>query len=143
MPVLAGLGIPRGAPNRAGAERLIDYLTQPQQQTRLATQLAFFPVTSAQLPRDVNAGIRLEADAVARQSSAPDALPSLLPVGLGAQGGAFNKVYLDTFQRIVVRGEPVAGVLADEGRILQGLLDQTQAGCWAPDPPSSGACQVA
>ena len=32
---------------------------------------------------------------------------SLLPVGLGAKGGEFNKVYMDTFQRIVLRNEPV------------------------------------
>src|ERR1700730_437621 len=46
MPVLARLAIPKGAPNRAGAEQLIDYLTQPAQQSNTALQLAFFPVTS-------------------------------------------------------------------------------------------------
>src|ERR671931_510414 len=46
MPVLAGLAIPKGAPNRAGAEQLIDYLTQPKQQAITAANLAFFPITN-------------------------------------------------------------------------------------------------
>src|SRR5947209_16524184 len=84
MPVLAGLAIPKGAPNRAGAEQLIDYLTQPAQQSNTAAQLAFFPVTSAPVPSELNPGIKLESDAVQKQSSSKDALVSLLPIGLGA-----------------------------------------------------------
>src|SRR5213080_3314935 len=105
MPVLAGLAIPKGAPNRAGAEQLIDYLTQPQQQANTALQLAFFPVTNAQVPAEQSAGIKLESDAVQKQSTAKDAVPSLLPIGLGAKNGDFNNVYLDTFQRIVLKNE--------------------------------------
>ncbi len=41
---------------------------------------------------------------------------ALLPVGLGAKGGEFNKVYFDTFQRIVLRGEPCKTVLDAAGR---------------------------
>jgi len=45
-----GSGDSKGAPNRAGAEQLIDYLTQPKQQTTTAAQLAFFPVTTRRFP---------------------------------------------------------------------------------------------
>src|SRR5207244_1264353 len=83
MPVLAGLGIPKGAPNRTGAEQVIDYLTQPQQQASTAAQLAFFPVTNAQVPTELDPGIKLEAEAVQKQSASKDALVSLLPIGLG------------------------------------------------------------
>jgi multiple sugar transport system substrate-binding protein len=142
MPVLAGLAIPKGAPNRAGAESLIDYLTQPQQQANTALNLAFFPVTNAQVPAEQSAGIKLESDAVQKQSQAKDAIPSLLPIGLGAKGGDFNNVYLDTFQRIVLKNEDIQTVLNAEANTLQGIMDDSKAGCWAPDPPSDGPCKV-
>jgi multiple sugar transport system substrate-binding protein len=142
MPVLAGLAIPKGAPNRAGAEQLIDYLTQPKQQTATAANLAFFPVTSAPVPADLDPGIKLESDAVQKQAASKDALVSLLPVGLGAKTGDFNNVYLDTFQRIVIKNEDMQKVLDDEGKILQGIMNDSKAACWAPDPPSDGPCQL-
>ncbi len=142
MPVLAGLGIPKGAPNRAGAEQLIEYLTRPQVQITTLREVAFFPVVDAPTPQDLPAGIRLQAEGVAKQSAAKDALPSLLPVGLGGQGGEYNKVFLDTFTRIVIKGEDVAKVLDEEAKIMQGILDTTKAPCWPPDPPSEGACKV-
>jgi multiple sugar transport system substrate-binding protein len=142
MPVLAGMAIPKGAPNRAGAEALIDYLTQPKQQAAVAANLAFFPVTNAQVSQDVTPGIKLESDAVQKQSSSKDALVSLLPVGLAAKAGDFNNVYLETFQRIVLKNEPIQQVLEDRGQVLQGIMDEAKAACWAPDPPSDGPCKV-
>jgi multiple sugar transport system substrate-binding protein len=142
MPVIAGLGIPKGAPNRAGAEQMIEYMTQPKQQVATLRELAFFPATSAQVSEDLSPGIRLEADAVAKQAAAKDALPSLLPIGLGGKGGEFNKVYLDTFSLIVLRNGSVQQVLDEQGKILQGIMDETKAGCWPPDPPSDGPCKV-
>ncbi|MDP9374742.1 MAG: extracellular solute-binding protein [Chloroflexota bacterium] len=142
MPVLAGLAIPKGAPNRAGAEQLIEYLTMPQQQIATARELAFFPATGTAIPEDLPAGIKLEAEAVKKQTSAGDAVATLLPVGLGAKGGEFNKVYFDTFTRIVLRNEPVQGVLDEQARVLQGIINETGAACWAPDPASNGPCQV-
>jgi multiple sugar transport system substrate-binding protein len=142
MPVLAGLAIPKGAPNRAGAEQLIDYLTQPQQQANTALNLAFFPVTSAPVPAEQSAGIKLESDAVQKQAAANDAVPSLLPIGLGSKGGDFNNVYLDTYQRIVLRNEDVQTVLNAQAQTLQGIMNDSKAACWAPDPPSDGPCQV-
>ncbi|GAB4204864.1 MAG: ABC transporter substrate-binding protein [Roseiflexaceae bacterium] len=142
MPVVAGLAIPKGAPNRAAAEQLIEYLTQPQQQIATLRENAFFPVVDAALPADLPPGIRLQAEAVQLQSAATDARPSLLPIGLGAKGGEFNKVYLDTFQRIVLNREPVDAVLQQQGATLQQIMNETKAGCWPPDPPSEGPCLV-
>ena len=96
----------------------------------------------ADLPTDLRPGVKLLASAVAATQGAKDALPSLLPVGLGAKGGEFNKVYTDTFQRIVLRNEPVKTVLEDQAKVLDGLMKQTGAPCWAPDKPSPGACPV-
>jgi multiple sugar transport system substrate-binding protein len=142
MPVLAGLAIPKGAPNRAGAEQLVDYLTQPAQQSATAAELAFFPVTNAPVPADLNPGIKLESEAVQKQSSSKDALVSLLPVGLGAKSGDFNAVFLDSFQRIVIKNEEIQTVLDSQAKTLQGIMDETKAACWAPDPPSDGPCKV-
>ena len=96
----------------------------------------------AELPPNLAPGIKLLAGAVAATQNAKDALVSLLPVGLGAKGGEFNKVYMDTFQRIVLRNEPVKDVLEDQAKVLDALMKETGAPCWAPDKPSQGACPV-
>lgn len=142
MPVIAGFAIPVGAPNRAGAEQLIEYMTQPRQQVATLSELAFFPGTNAQIPTELPPGIRLEADAVAKQANAKDAIPSLLPIGLGAKNGEFNNVYLDTFRAIILKNADIQSTLDGQAKILQGILDDTKAGCWPPDPPSDGPCKV-
>jgi multiple sugar transport system substrate-binding protein len=80
--------------------------------------------------------------AVRRAQRGSDAVKSLLPIGLGAEGGNFNKIYVDTFTRIVIKGEDIQSVLNDEATQLQALMNKTGAHCWAPDPPSTGPCQV-
>ncbi len=142
MPVIVGAAIPTTAPNRAGAEALIEYLTAPETQIAILREIGFFPVTNVDFPGYVSVGIRLEGEAVTKQAAAPDALPALLPVGLGARGGEFNKIYRDTFTRIVLNGEDIRTVLDEEAALLQEILDDTGAPCWPPDPPSDGPCQV-
>jgi multiple sugar transport system substrate-binding protein len=117
-------------------------MTKPETQLLTAAEVGFFPVVKADLPTDLNPGVKLLAGAVAATQNAKDALVSLLPVGLGAKGGEFNKVYVDTFQRIVLRNEPIEAVLADQAKTLEGLMKDTGAPCWAPDKPSQGACPV-
>jgi multiple sugar transport system substrate-binding protein len=142
LTIIGGLAIPKGAPNTAGAERLIDYLTRPEGQGAMLKELAFFPVTGVPAPPDLAAGIALEAAAVAQQSAAEDGVPALLPVGLGARGNDFNRVYLETFTRIVLKNEPPATVLDEQAPALQAILNETQAPCWPPDPASAGPCVV-
>jgi multiple sugar transport system substrate-binding protein len=142
MPVIAGLAIPKGAPNRAGAVATIEHLTKPETQLVTAAEVGFFPVVRAELPATLSPGVKLLAAAVGATSGAKDALPSLLPIGLGAKGGEFNKVYMDAFQRIVLRGEPIKDVLAAQAKVLDGLMQETKAPCWAPDKASTGPCPV-
>jgi multiple sugar transport system substrate-binding protein len=142
MPVVAGLAIPKDAPNRAGATAVIEHMTKPDIQLATAAEVGFFPVVKADLPPNLAPGIKLLASAVAATQGSKDALVSLLPVGLGAKGGEFNKVYVDTFQRIVLRNEPVKAVLESQAKVLEGLMNETKAPCWAPDKPSQGACLV-
>jgi multiple sugar transport system substrate-binding protein len=88
------------------------------------------------------ASVRAFGPAIATMTDAPDALPALLPMGLGDLGGKFNQVYTDSFERIVLGGEDVHGVLGEEATVLKALIDQAKAPCWAPDKPSEGACPV-
>jgi len=142
MPVIVGVAIPKTAPNPEGAKQMIRYLLQDEVQINILREIAFFPVVGVSYPGFVTVGIRMEGEAVSKQAASADALPALLPVGLGAKGGEFNKVYRDTFTRIVLKGEPAATVLAEEGANLQKLLDETGAPCWPPDPPSDGVCKL-
>jgi multiple sugar transport system substrate-binding protein len=86
--------------------------------------------------------VALEAAAVEATSNAPDALPALIPIGLGARGGEINDIFKAAFNRVVIDGEDVNTVLEEEAANLQALLEETGAACWAPDPPSDGPCQV-
>ncbi|GLR50609.1 ABC transporter substrate-binding protein [Shinella yambaruensis] len=142
MPVIAGLAIPKGAPDVAGATAVIEHLTKPDTQLLTATHVGFFPTLNIDLPTDLDPGVALLAGAVKATQSAEDAVISLLPVGLGDKGGEFNKVYMDSFQRIVLQNEPIADVLKSQGDVLAKLMADTGAACWAPDAASDGACPV-
>ncbi len=143
MPVIVGLGIPKTAPNPENAAKLIDYLTRPGVQEQILRELGFFPVVGGVNTSKLPPGIALEAGAVNAQANAANALPALLPVGLGARGGEINQIFRNAFDRTVLNAEDVATVLVEEAANLQKLLDETGAACWAPDPPSDGPCQVA
>jgi multiple sugar transport system substrate-binding protein len=142
MPVVAGLAIPKDAPSRAGAAALIEHLTKAETQVKTAAEVGFFPVVKAELPADLAPGLKLIAGAVAKTQDAKDALVALLPVGLGDKGGEFNKIFTDTFQRIVLRNEAPRSVLDSQAEALKAIMAATKAPCWAPDKPSTGACPV-
>jgi multiple sugar transport system substrate-binding protein len=142
MPVVVGLGIPADAPNPEAGADLIEYLTRPDVQGMILNDLGFFPVVAGVDTSNLPEGIGIEAGAVTAQANAPDALPALLPVGLGDRGGEINQIFRNAFDRIVLNGEDIDTVLAEEAANLQALMDETGAPCWAPDPASSGPCQV-
>jgi multiple sugar transport system substrate-binding protein len=142
MPVLAGLSIPTWAPNPDGAKELIRYLLQPEQQSAVLSSLAFFPVLTGEVPGELPPGVQAEQETVAAQIGSDNALPALLPVGLGEQNGAYNQVFKDAFQQIVIENGDPATVLATQATVLQGVLDTAGAACWYPDPESEGTCQV-
>ena len=107
------------------------------------------------IPAEVAQQLAADADAVAStpgcaareaavklQQAQKDAIPSVLPIGLGAQSGAYAKVFTDTFTRMVMNKEDPMTVLKDEGNQLQQLLTAAGAACWQPDAKSTGVCQV-
>ena len=142
MPVIAGLAIAKGAPDRKGAAELIMHLTKPETQLITASEVGFFPVVNATLPATLSPGVKLLAEGVAKTQTAKDALVALLPVGLGDKGGEFNKVYVDTFQRIILRNEPVRATLDAQAEVMRSIMAATKAPCWAPDKASDGTCPV-
>ena len=142
MPVLAGLAVLKSAPEETQAMALIDYLTEPQTQIVTTRNLGFFPVVKAELPPDLEPGLKLGAAAIEKMQSAKDALPALPPIGLGQHDGEFDKVFMDTFQLVVLRGQKPNAVLDREAETLNRLMIETGAPCWQPDPPSAGACQA-
>ncbi|MFN4211388.1 MAG: ABC transporter substrate-binding protein, partial [Devosia sp.] len=121
MPVLAGIAIPKGAPDMDASMRLAQFMMQPE--TQVATLLAtnFYPTTDAALPTDLPASAQALGPAITAMTSAPDALPALLPVGLGDLGGQFNQVYTDTFERIILGGQPIRAVLDEQTGTLRSL----------------------
>ena len=87
-------------------------------------------------------GVELAAAAIERMQSEKDALPTLLPIGLGPRSAEFDELYRDTFRLIALRSQEPRPVLDLEAEKLNRLMTETGAPCWQPDPPSIGACQV-
>jgi multiple sugar transport system substrate-binding protein len=143
MPVIVGLAVPQTAPNVDGAEALIEFLTEPDTQAAVLADLGFVPVVSDVAVDDLSAEVALTTEAVSAQALSEDAIPALLPVGLGERGGELNDIFRSTFERIVLDGEDIATVLDEEAANVQALLNDTGAACWPPDPASDGICQVA
>ncbi|RRH98419.1 carbohydrate ABC transporter substrate-binding protein [Mesorhizobium tamadayense] len=142
MPVVAGVAIPMTSPDVDKAKALVAYMLKPETQIATLKATNFFPVIDVKLPDDMPASVKAFSVAIAAMTGAPDALPALLPMGLGDLGGKFNQIYSDSFERIVLGGEDVHGVLEEQAAALKAIIDQAKAPCWAPDKPSEGACPV-
>jgi multiple sugar transport system substrate-binding protein len=142
MPVIAGIGVPKTAPDMAKAQELVAYMMKPETQIATLRATNFFPVVDVQLPDDMPNSVKMSGPAIAAQTGAADAVPALLPTGLGSLGGKFNQVYNDTFERIVLGGQEIRPALDEQAQALKALIDEAKAPCWQPDPVSEGACPV-
>lgn len=140
MPVIVGMAIPKGSPNRASAVATIDHLLKNQAQMALVREIGFFPVIDDDLPTDLPTGTKMLSAAITKQ--AKDGKVTLLPVGLGTSNGEFNKVYIDTFQRIILRNQNIQDALNTQAQQLNTILQTTKAPCWAPDKNTGQPCQV-
>ncbi len=121
---------------------LIDYLTLPKTQIVLARAVGFLPALGAKLPLDLDPGLKISFEAITAMQSAKDALTVVPPSGLGQRDPEFDRVFLETFQLIVLRGQPPRQVLDRQAEALKRVMAETGAPCWQPDPPSTGTCQV-
>ena len=104
MPVVAGLAIPKGAPDKAGAEKVIEHLidagdaAHDRRRGRLLPDAERQAAAGSRSPASSCSPVRVAATQAPRTRSS-----RCCPVGLGDKGGEFNKVYMDTFQRIVLQ----------------------------------------
>lgn len=142
MPVIAGIAIPKTAPDMDASKALVSYLMKPETQIATLKATNFFPVVDVALPDDLPPAVKIAGAAIAAMSGSADANPGLLPAGLGEQSGKFSQVYTDTFERIVLAGQDVRAVLDEQKEALRAIMNETGAPCWAPDLPSEGACPV-
>ncbi len=128
--VLAGLGMPKLAPDKDAAWRLIEYLTRPEVQARVTEVVGFFPTVEEAAGALPAGPLRALGEGVTKQASAPDALVAFIPA-LGPYGGEFSRIYRQAFERIVLKGEPIEDVLLDLVDDLEGLFQKAKA----PYPP--------
>lgn len=142
MPVMVGMAIPKNAADKAAGERVIDHLTKPATQAILLKEIGFFPVVKSDLS-DLSPGVQMASQGMSAVFSAKDGRASLLPVQLGTKNGEFNKIFLDTFTRIVLRKEDIKTVLDEQAKLMDALVKEVGAPCWAPDASSGTAiCSV-
>ncbi|MEE6259720.1 ABC transporter substrate-binding protein [Plantactinospora sonchi] len=143
MLVVAGLAIPKGAPEADRARQVIETLTAPEVQVEVLRRNAFFPVVNTTLPADLPPAIALEAEAVRRQQEAEGAVVALPPVGLGARDGEVSQIFKNCFKEICLDRRPVQQVLDRQARELNKILDEVKVPCWRPDPVVAGQpCRV-
>ncbi len=133
MAVVSGLGIPAGVKAPKDPALLIDYLTRAAIQERTLAETGFFPVLATADDAGLSPGLRELAKAVREQSGSPLAVPTLLPIGLGERGDAYNNLFMLTFSDIVLGGGDVASILNASAAKLQDILNESRAGFWLPD----------
>ncbi len=130
--VIAGLAIPKNAPEQEAAWALIEYLTRPETQVKVLEGVGFFP-TAQEATGKIPAGpLKVLAEGVGTQLSTPDALVALIP-SLGAKGGEFKTVYITAFERIILKGEDIQTVISELGPVLLGLFEEVGAPLPPPD----------
>jgi multiple sugar transport system substrate-binding protein len=142
MAILTGLAIPKGAPDQDRARALIKALSKPATQLEVLRQNAFFPTVRTDIPGDLPPAVKLEVGAVRKTQDSSGALLALPPVGLGAKDGQVTKVFRDAFTAIVLQNQDIRKTLDAQAPVLQQLINEAQARCWAPDPTSDRACKV-
>ena len=121
---------------------VLKYTYASARATMLNAEAWFPPTGPGNLPPGLAPGVSDLAAAIQAMVSSPQTISSQLPVGLGAQSAAFDKVFVDTFTQIVLGGAAPGPTLSSQATTLQGILQQAGAHCWKPDPDSAGVCKV-
>ena len=141
MPVVAGLAVLKTAAAADSATGLIEHLLSREAQLATLRSVGFLPVIETELPQDAEPGSKMATAVIAKLQSAEDAVPTSIPLGLGERADDFNKVFMDTFQLIVLRGENPRAVLDQQAEILSRLMAEAGAPCWQPDAVTADPCQ--
>lgn len=121
--VLAGLAIPKNAPNQEEAWMLIEFLTKPEVQARVAENVGFFPTVKEATPAILDPGVKKISEGVTIQLGTLDGKPVFIPP-LGGKAGDFAAIYRKAFERIVLKGEDISSVLAELEPALKAIFTE-------------------
>ena len=130
--VIAGLAIPKDAPNQEEAWKLIEYLTRPETQVKVLENVGFFPTVNEASGKITAGPLKVLAEGVNKQLSTPDSLVALIP-SLGEKGGDFKNVYITAFEKIVLNDEDIQSTLDELYTTLMSLFEETGAPLPPPD----------
>lgn len=130
--VVAGLAIPKNAPNPDAAWKLIEYLTRPEVQVKVLEKVGFFPTVKEASGAIPSGALKIMVDGVNTQLSAPDALVAMIP-SLGPKGGDFKQIYLTAFEEIVLNNKNPSDVLPGLADQLNKLFQEVGAPLPPPD----------
>ncbi len=135
--VVAGLAIPKGAPNPQAAWRLIEYLTNPSVQVEVLKKTGFFPTVKEASTAMPSGPLKVLIKGVTDQISAPNAVVAMIP-SLGSKSGDFKSIYITAFRDIVLNNQPIQKVLNELYPQLLNLFKETGAPLPPPDSGSAG-----
>jgi len=121
--VIAGLGIPKNAPNKENSWKLIEYLTRPSTGALILKGTGFFPVVKEAQKEVTEGGLKVLVEGVTKQSSAPVGKPQLIP-SLGGLGGEFGNIYRIAYERIVLKKEDPNKVLPELAKRLEEIFKE-------------------
>ena len=142
MTMIAGLAVPATTTDSQTAASIIATMLAPETQIATLRATNYFPVVDVDFPVDLPPAVRATGAAIQRMVSAPDALPVVPPPDFVDLTYRFSDVYVETFDRILYRGEDIRTVLDSEAENLRRVMNEPGVPCWAPDPPSLGPCPV-
>ena len=130
MPVLVGLGIPRNAESR-GREELIKHMVKISAQAQILSDgiLPGRRWTTVQAESRPGLLARRTPSGSSRRRRTRSERCS---IGIGAERGNFNKIYRDTFTRIVRNGESIPTVLREQEQLLDQVFVKTNAPAGRP-----------
>ncbi len=143
MPVLAGVAIPKTAPDMEASKALVAYMLKPETQIATLRATNFFPVMEVDLPDDMPASVKAFGPAIAKMSGAARRAAGAAADGAGRQG---RPVQPDLHRHVRAdragrAGHPDRCWTTQAGQLTQ-LMNEANAPCWAPDKPSDGPCPV-
>lgn len=142
MQALTGLAVPARVTDVADAAILLDYLTRPEIQYKTLVETGFFPVVDSPLYAAAPPYLQALKTAADEQAAAPASIPTLLPIGLGENGGDYNNVFMFTFSEIVLEGKHIQTTLEASAEELQRIIDANNVRCWPPDISEERPCKI-
>ena len=128
MPVIVGMAIPKNAPNAAGARRSCSTCCESAPRRRCCHR-GILPGRPWQPVQEHLTRAARGSGRSAQAAEGEGRRSGVAPGRIGAEGGNFNKIYIDTFTRIVRNGENIQTVLNEQGALLQQIFDR-------PEPPA-------